>query len=213
MTIRNKLILDIFSSSYPNAKCSLVFSSPFQCVVAVSLSAQTTDKAVNLVTPKLFSLFPDPYAFSKADIKEIELIIRSIGLYKNKAKNLLEMSKVLVNKYDGQVPSNLFDLVSLPGVGIKTASVVLAECFKVPSFPVDTHCKRVLTRLGIAKEKDTPIEVMEKAKKAFPKESWINLHHQIIEHGRTICHARKPLCKTCPFSNICKSKENAHQGY
>lgn len=211
MTIRNKLILDIFFSSYPNAKCGLVFSSPFQCV-AVSLSAQTTDKAVNLVTPKLFSLFPDPYAFSKADIKEIELIIRSIGLYKNKAKNLLEMSKVLVNKYDGQIPSNLFDLVSLPGVGIKTASVVLAECFKVPSFPVDTHCKRVLTRLGIAKEKDTPISVMEKAKKAFPKESWINLHHQIIEHGRTICHARKPLCKTCPFSNICKSKENAHQG-
>lgn len=212
MTIRNKLILDIFSSSYLNARCSLVFSSPFQCVVAVSLSAQTTDKAVNLVTPKLFSLFPNPYAFSNADIKEIESIIRSIGLYKNKAKNLLEMSKVLVNKYDGQVPSNLSDLVSLPGVGIKTASVVLAECFKVPSFPVDTHCKRVLTRLGIAKEKDTPIEVMEKAKKAFPKESWINLHHQIIEHGRTICHARNPLCKECPFSKICKSKENAHQG-
>ena len=212
MTIRNKLILDIFSSSYPNAKCSLVFSSPFQCVVAVSLSAQTTDKAVNLVTPKLFSLFPDPYAFSKADIKEIESIIKSIGLYKNKAKNLLEMSKILVNKFEGQVPSNMPDLVSLPGVGVKTASVVLAECFKVPSFPVDTHCKRVLTRLGIAKEKDTPIEVMEKAKKAFPKESWINLHHQIIEHGRTICHARNPLCKECPFSNICKSKENAYQG-
>ncbi len=212
MTIRNKLILDIFSFSYPNAKCSLVFASPFQCVVAVSLSAQTTDKAVNLVTPKLFSLFHDPYAFSNADIKEIESIIRSIGLYKNKAKNLLEMSKVLVNKFEGQVPSNMSDLVSLPGVGVKTASVVLAECFNVPSFPVDTHCKRVLTRLGIAKEKDTPIEVMEKAKKAFPKESWINLHHQIIEHGRTICHAKNPLCKECPFSSICKSKENAHQG-
>lgn len=206
MTDRNKKILELFSKNYPNAKCGLNFSSPFECVVAVSLSAQTTDKSVNLVTPRLFDTFPTPNDLTKAKQGDVEELIRSIGLYKNKAKNLIEMSKKIVTDFSGNVPSRMDELTSLPGVGVKTASVVLAECFKVPSFPVDTHCQRVLIRLGVAKNGDSPLEVMEKAKKSFPKESWINLHHQIIEHGRNVCHARNPKCESCPFSSLCKAK-------
>lgn len=208
MTKRNKLIQDIFASFYPDAKCTLNFSNPFQCVVAVSLSAQTTDKAVNLATPTLFNKYKDAYELSKADLKDVESCIKKLGLYKNKAKNLILLSIELVTRFNGQVPSKLEDLISLPGVGIKTASVVLAESFKVPSFPVDTHCSRVLIRLGIAKQTDSIEKIMDKAKKSFEKECWISLHHQIIEHGRTICLARKPKCFECPFKEICKFKAN-----
>lgn len=208
MTKRNKIIQNIFALYYPNARCTLNFANPFQCLVATCLSAQTNDKAVNLLTPSLFSKYKDAYELSKADYEDVKNCIKRLGLYKNKANNLIKLSQEIVSRFDGKVPSSLKDLISLPGVGIKTASVVLAESFNIPSFPIDTHCSRVLIRLGIAKEGDSIETIMDKAKKSFSKDRWISLHHQIIQHGRTICLARKAKCEECPFKELCTFKAN-----
>lgn len=201
---KTEFIQTYLNEILPDAKCSLDFKNPFECLCAVMLSAQTTDKSVNLVTPKLFAIFPDAFAMSKASQEEVEQIIHSIGLYRNKAKNLIQLSKVLVERFDGEVPHSKAELTSLPGVGVKTANVVLAECFAIPAIAVDTHLTRVSKRLGLAKEEDDPIEIEKKLEKRFPKEKWIKLHHQMIWFGRMYCKAQSPLCQECKLQGFCK---------
>ena len=205
MTMIDKsFLLDKLDEMFPSAHCELNFSSPFECLVAVSLSAQTTDNSVNRVTPRLFLAYPTPIEMAKADIKEVEEIIHSIGLYHNKAKNIISLSKAIVENFNGEVRLDKKTLTSLPGVGIKTANVVLAEAAHIPSIPVDTHVSRVSIRLGLAKEGDAPEVVEKKLEKIFPKERWIKMHHQLIFLGRRVCSARSPQCETCPLSVQCK---------
>lgn len=188
---------------FPEAKAELIFHNPFECLCCVMISAQTTDISVNKVTPALFAAYPDAKAMAQADVKDVEEKIRSIGLYRNKAKNLVELAKILVRDYDGEVPNTKEELVKLPGVGIKTANVVGGECFGIPAIAVDTHVARIAKRLGLAPEKATPEEVEAKLEKKFPKELHIKMHHRIIWFGRRICHAQKPECGRCPFTDTC----------
>lgn len=195
-----RFVSSTLASLYQDAKCTLNFSSPFQCVIAVSLSAQTTDAKVNEATPALFAAFPSVESLAMASPCQVEPYIKSLGLYKNKAANLVGMAKTLIERFSGEVPATLEQLTSLPGVGVKTASVVLAECFGVPAFPVDTHIARISKRLGYAKASDSPEAIMGKLKKRFEKAEWVNLHHRLIAFGRAICHAQSPECEICPFS-------------
>lgn len=197
-------LLETLDDLFPSAHCELSFSSPFECLVAVSLSAQTTDASVNKVTPALFSKFPTSKEMAKADIKDIEDIIHSLGLYHNKAKNLLALSSDLENRFSGVVPNNKKDLTSLSGVGIKTANVVLAECYGVPAIAVDTHVLRVSYRLGLTKQGDSPETTERKLESLIPKERHIKSHHQLIFLGRRICHAQKPDCPNCPLNVRCQ---------
>lgn len=189
---------------YPNAKCSLAFSSPYECLVAVLLSAQCTDEKVNKVTPSLFEKYPDIPSLACSDIDDVEKIIHSLGLYKNKAKNLQNLAILLVKNFQGEVPNDYETLVSLPGVGNKTARVVLMEAFGEPSFPVDTHVARVASRLGLAKLDETPLEIEKKLEKAFAKSEQSKLHHCFISFGRDICHARNPECSRCFLREVCR---------
>ena len=201
---KTELIQTYLDETLPDAKCSLDFHNPFECLCAVMLSAQTTDKSVNLVTPDLFKAFPDAFAMSSADAKEVEQLIHSIGLYRNKAKNLIGISKALVERFEGVVPQTKEELTSLPGVGIKSANVVLAECFNVPAMAVDTHLSRVSKRLALANDKDAPEVIEKKLERRFPKDKWIKLHHQMIWFGRIRCKAISPICEDCKLSGICK---------
>lgn len=167
------------------------------------LSAQTTDISVNKVTPKLFERYKSPQELANASLKDVENYIHTLGLYKNKSKNLIEMSKVLLDRFNGEVPKTKEELLTLPGVGVKTASVVLIEGYKIPAFPVDTHIERISKRLGIAKKSDDAIKVMEKLMKKYPKETWGKLHHQMIFFGRYTCNARKPKCEECLLKEKC----------
>ena len=201
---KTELIQTYLDEILPDARCSLDFASPFQCLCAVMLSAQTTDKSVNLVTPALFEAYPDAFSMSKAEQGDIEQLIHSIGMYRNKAKNLIGLSKALVERFNGEVPQDRETLTTLPGVGIKTANVVLAECYGVPAMAVDTHLSRVSKRLGLANEKDEPVEIEKKLERKFPKEKWIKLHHQMIWFGRIRCKAISPICEDCKLTGICK---------
>ena len=188
---------------YPDARCELDHSSDLQLLIAVVLSAQTTDERVNSVTPELFSRYPDACSLSQADPSDVEDIIRPIGLYRSKAANIIRLAGVLCREYEGKVPRSREELESLPGVGRKTANVILSNCFEVPAFAVDTHVSRVSRRLGIADESDDVDEIEEKLMAFFPRESWSRLHHQFIFFGRYKCKARNPLCEGCPFTDIC----------
>ena len=188
---------------YGEEPSALDWDTPFQLVIAVLLSAQTTDERVNSVTPELFKRYPDAFALAKADLKDVEQIIRPIGLYHNKAVNIIKLSKVLCDFYEGKVPQDREDLESLPGVGRKTANVILSNCFDVPAFAVDTHVARVSKRLKIAQEDDDVRSIEEKLMTYFPKEKWGKLHHQFIFFGRYKCKAAKPDCTDCPLKDIC----------
>ncbi len=203
MTEKEKTIASFMQERFPDAKCALIFSNPFECIVAVVLSAQTTDASVNKVTPTLFARFPDAFAMSNAKQEDIEECIHSLGLYRNKAKNLIALSKDLVARFDRHVPSKREDLVTLAGVGIKTANVVGAECFNTPAIAVDTHVTRVATRLGYAKKDMSPEKIEIILEKKFPKELHIKLHHQLIWFGREICVARNPHCEECKLHAYC----------
>ena len=198
-----KYIIKNLDNLFPNAKCELKHRSNFQLLIAVVLSAQTTDEKVNKVTPILFKKYKDAFALAKADLNEVEQIIKSIGLYHNKAINIIKLSNVLVEQYNGKVLNDRQVLESLPGVGRKTANVVLNNCFNEPAFAVDTHVSRVSKRLGIAKEDDDVNKIEEKLMTYFPKESWGKLHHQFIFMGRYKCKAIKPDCLNCPFKKMC----------
>ncbi len=188
---------------FPDARCELNHKNDFELLVAVVLSAQTTDERVNSVTPELFAKYPDAKALSEADLKDVEKIIRPIGLYHNKAINIIALSKALCKDYEGIVPSERKQLEALPGVGRKTANVILSNCFDVPAFAVDTHVSRVSKRLRIADEEDDVKTIEEKLMNLFPEECWGKLHHQFIFFGRYKCKAAKPDCEGCPFSSFC----------
>jgi len=200
---QNDEVESFLNQRFPDAKCALDFSNPFQCLVAVVLSAQTNDQAVNRVTPALFSSYPDPFALAKAEPEEIEKIIKTLGIYHHKAKNLIDLANSLVNQFDNGVPLRKEDLLSLPGVGNKTANVVLAETVSRPAIAVDTHVERVAKRLGYVKKNDDPSTVEEELEKQFPKAHWIKLHHQFIAFGRALCRAKKPLCGGCGLRSHC----------
>lgn len=191
---------------YPEAHCELNYDSVFQLAVAVMLSAQTTDVSVNRVTPVLFARFPDAEALAQASYKEVEEIIKSIGLYRNKATNVVNMSRKLIEDFSGIVPDNMDDLLKLPGIGRKSANVILSEGYKHPAIAVDTHVHRVAARLKLAKESDTPDQTEAKLRKKFPRECWSKLHHLMIFFGRYTCHSRNPECDGCPFNGQCRYK-------
>lgn len=198
-------ILDKLESQYPDAGCALDHGSVFQLLVSVVLSAQTTDKSVNIVTKDLFATYPDAASLAQARQEDVEPMIRRIGMYKTKSKNILALAKQLVEKYDGQVPEDYDALIQLPGVGRKTANVVLAVGFGHQRIAVDTHVFRVSNRIGLVEEKDvlkTELALM----KTLPEERWSRSHHSLIFHGRYCCHARKPDCENCVIGYICKKK-------
>ena len=198
-------VMDALEEMHPEAACALDFGSLFQLVVAVSLSAQTTDANVNKVTPALFEKYPTPEAMAKAEVGDVEDIIHSLGFFRNKAKNIVAMANALVDEYGGEVPDTMEELVKLPGVGRKTANVVLAEGFGMPAIAVDTHVFRVANRTGLADGK-TPDEVEKQLCRKIPKDQWSRAHHLLIFHGRKVCHARKPDCENCKLLGICKYK-------
>ena len=192
---------------YPDAHCELEHRNSFELLIAVTLSAQTTDKRVNSVTPELFSKYPDAAHLAEADLEDVSSIIRPVGLYQNKARNIIRLSKVLVEEYGGEVPKQRMALESLPGVGRKSANVILSNCFDVPAFAVDTHVARVSKRLGIAEEDDDVLKIEKKLMEEFPEEKWGKLHHQFIFFGRYTCKARNPECGGCPFVSFCRDHE------
>ena len=201
-----KPLLDYLDEILPTAKCELLYIKDYELVIAVMLSAQATDKSVNAVTPILFKKYPTLDALYNAPLEDIEEIIKPIGLYKNKAKNLKGIVKDLKERFNGVVPSNKDELMTLPGVGNKTAGVIRAEIFQIPDLPVDTHILRISKRLNLAKKDDEPIDVERKLKKIIPEERWIKSHHQLIHFGRYYCMARSPKCENCKISDMCANK-------
>lgn len=198
--------LQYIYSLYPHAQCELHYQTIFQLLIAVVLSAQTTDARVNQATEKLFFKFPDAHLLKNASLKEVEEIIKSIGMYKVKAKHLLEIAKIIDEKYHGEVPKNKEDLLQLPGVGNKTANVILAEGYKIPALPVDTHINRIAKRLKYADIQDSVEVVEEKLKKAIEPENWIQMHHSLIFFGRYFCKAKQPECDKCQLKDQCQKE-------
>jgi endonuclease-3 len=198
------LLLSSLAKLYPDPHSELDFSNEYQLLVAVVLSAQCTDKKVNEVTPTLFKRYRDFKALSKAALEDVERIIRPINYFKTKSKNIIEAAKQIVHDHGSFVPKTREELTALPGVGRKTANVVLGELGIEPSFPVDTHVFRVAHRLGLT-EGRTPDAVEADLKRQFPPSEWRNLHHRFIFHGRRICKARTPECGVCPLARICPS--------
>ncbi|WP_143287281.1 endonuclease III [Caloramator quimbayensis] len=199
----NEKIINILEKEYKDARCALNFTTPFELLIATMLSAQTTDLTVNKATEILFKKYNTPEDFRRLDNKELEKYIKICGLYKTKAKNIIEASKKIVTDYDGKVPSTLEELIKLPGVGRKTANVVLSNAFNKDAIAVDTHVYRVSNRLGLSNSKDVN-ETEEQLMKNIPKEKWSNAHHWLIWHGRKICSAKNPKCSICPLNHICK---------
>lgn len=187
---------------YPEATTALNYKNPFQLLIATILAAQCTDKRVNKVTEKLFEKYNGPEEFANADRQELEQDIRECGLFRNKSKNIIAASKLLLEKYNGQVPSTFNELIKLPGVGRKTANVILANAFGIPAFAVDTHVYRLAHRLGFSQKKDV-LGVEKDLNKKIPKSLWIKAHHWLIHHGRSVCRARKPLCDICSLKENC----------
>lgn len=195
-------VLDLLNEAYPEAGCALHYQDHFQLLCAVILSAQTTDVSVNKITPALFQAYPDAFAMAQAEASDLEERIRSIGLYKNKSRSLLRMSEDLVRLYDGKVPGEYEALVKLPGVGRKTANVVLAEGFDIQRIAVDTHVFRVSNRMGLDCAKNV-LETEKQLMKHIPENRWTRSHHLLIFHGRRCCQARKPDCSNCPVQDLC----------
>lgn len=198
-----KEILDRLESQYPEAECALDHQNVFQLIVAVALSAQTTDKSVNQVTPDLFAKYPDAASLAAAEPAEIEEYIKRIGMYRTKAKNIVGLARNLVQLHGGQVPEDYDALVALPGVGRKTANVVLSVGFGHQRIAVDTHVFRVANRIGLVEAKDvlkTELGLMER----IPEERWSRTHHSLIFHGRQCCDARKPQCERCVIAEFCE---------
>ena len=196
------LILDILKETYPDAACALNYGTPYELLVATILSAQCTDVRVNIITGELFKEYNTPEKMLELTEEELGEKIKSCGLYKNKSKNIIAATKMLVAEFGGRVPDKMEELLMLPGVGRKTANVVLANAFGKPAIAVDTHVFRVSNRLGIAKGK-TPEEVEKGLMKAVPEEMWGHAHHLLIAHGRNLCAARKPRCGECPLAPFC----------
>lgn len=199
-------VLDSLAGDYPDAKCALDYDTRFHLAVAVILSAQTTDVSVNRITPALFDTYPDAFALAAADSGDVEDKIRSIGLFRNKAKNIIAMSKAVAEQYGGEIPGDFDELVKLPGVGRKTANVILSEAFGEQRIAVDTHVFRVANRIGITDEKDV-LNTERELMRRLPRDRWTEGHHLFIFHGRRCCKARNPLCDECSIRDICRSNK------
>lgn len=197
--------VQVMGDMFPDAQPSLRSRTPFQYLVSVMLSAQATDVSVNLVTPALFKDFPDPQAFASATETEIQADIRSIGLYRTKAKHIKAASQQLLRDFDGVVPQTHHELMSLPGVGRKTADVVLADAFHIPAFAVDTHVTRVTKRLKIVPESANTLKIEQIVMSKLPEDLWITAHHRMIYFGRYHCTARNPKCEVCPLLDMCET--------
>lgn len=195
-------ILTELNILYPDAECELTYSNPLQLLIAVILSAQCTDRRVNMVTPALFARYPTVHDFARADLAELELMIKSTGFYRNKAKNILACCQAIVETHSGQVPSTLEELVQLPGVGRKTANCVLGDAFGIPGITVDTHVGRLSRRLGFTKQTDA-VKVEFELMDLLPQPDWTRISHQLILHGRRVCHAQKPQCQACTLAPHC----------
>ena len=196
-------IIEILKEFYPDAVCSLDFETPFQMLISVMLAAQCTDERVNKTTPNLFNKYDTPEKMAKIELEELEEIIHPCGFYKNKAKNIKACSQKLIDKFDGKVPENMEDLQSLPGVGRKSANVVMLEAFHNPQgIAVDTHAKRISNKIGFSKE-TVPEKVEQDLLKVIPKEYYYDVNHLLVWHGRKICDARKPKCEECPVKKYC----------
>ncbi len=189
---------------YPDATTELAHGNPFELLISTILSAQATDVSVNAATPALYKKYPDAFALAKATVEEVIPYIKTIGLYRNKAKNIIAASAQLVARFNGEVPNDFDAVTSLPGVGRKTANVVLSNAFGYPAIAVDTHVGRLARRLGFSKH-DNPDKVEADLQKVFPIEQWIFAHHALILHGRRVCQARKPMCENCALSSLCPS--------
>ena len=196
-------ILERLEIEYPNAKTELEFNTPFQLLIATILSAQSTDVQVNKITRNLFAKYPEPSDFAGADLKVLENDTKGVGLFRNKSKNVIETSKIIAGKYNSKVPDTMEELIQLPGVGRKTANVVLSNAFNIPAIAVDTHVFRVSNRLGIVNSKNPEATEIE-LQKNIPMDKWSLAHHWLILHGRRVCHARKPACISCVVKDLCK---------
>jgi endonuclease-3 len=201
---RARKIDRVLAETYPDARSELDFTSPFELLVVTVLSAQTTDRRVNAVSPTLFAAYPDARAMAGAEREKLEQIIASTGFFRAKTESLLRLSQALVERHDGEVPPRLDDLVRLPGVGRKTANVVLGNAFGLPGITVDTHFGRLARRFGWTEQTD-PVKVEHEVGALFPKRDWTMLSHHLIWHGRRICHARNPACGACPVARWCPS--------
>jgi endonuclease-3 len=199
---RAKEIARILAGAYPDARCLLSYESPFQLLIATILAAQCTDERVNMVTPALFRRFPDPAAMADADIGELETLVRSTGFFHNKAKSVKGASRALVREFPGGFPRTMDDLVRLPGVGRKTANVVLGNCFSEPAIIMDTHMSRVAQRLALASA-SVPDAIEREIQPLIPREDWTRFSHSVGFHGRRCCTARSPSCPRCPIANFC----------
>ena len=204
MTGSTKMIENYLDELFPNPRCELNYTKDYELLLATMLSAQTTDKRVNSVTDILFKKYPSIKDLANANITDIQNIIRPIGTYHKKSQNLIEIAKRLDKDYNGKLPNNREYLESLPGVGRKTANVVLSNIFNVPCIAVDTHLSRVSKRLNLAKEKDEPLQIEKKLNKVFKKENLCKRHHQLVLFGRYHCLARNPKCENCKLKEICK---------
>ena len=210
MTLKDKkekinIIIELLEKEYPEAKCSLIADTPFQLLVATRLSAQCTDARVNLITPELFKCLPTPESFANATIEQVEKLIKSCGLYHSKAKDLVALGKVLVEKYQSEVPSTMEELTSLPGIGRKTANLILGDVYGKPAVVTDTHFIRICNRMGFVNTKE-PKKVEDAMRKILPPEKSNDFCHRSVLHGRALCTARSPNCDLCPIKDICAKK-------
>lgn len=199
-----RTVLDTMGEMFPHAECELIHKNPFELLIAVVLSAQCTDALVNKVTADLFQKYKTPKDYLAVDLKELQQDIRSLGLYRNKAKNIQKLCLTLIDEYDGEVPKTRTELMKLAGVGRKTANVVMSVAFHEPAIAVDTHVERVSKRLGICRWKDSVLEVEKTLMRRVPKEEWSDTHHRMIFFGRYHCKARNPNCSECPLLDLCR---------
>lgn len=208
--VRLKKIMAIIADMFPEAKGELEWEKPYQLLIAVILSAQTTDKAVNKITPFLWAKYPNLEDLASANLTDVELILKSIGLYKTKARNIIKTAQILVDNYNGQVPKTHKELETFPGVGRKTANVVLGEVYAIPGIAVDTHVSRVAKRLNISSQDADVKEIEADLMQKIPKKDWVISHHRLIFFGRYHCLAKNPKCEVCPLQSYClyyKNKE------
>jgi endonuclease-3 len=202
--VRAKVIYRQLSKNYPNVRCELDYKNAFQLLVATVLSAQCTDKRVNQTTPALFKKYPNPQKMAKAELRDIQKLVKSTGFFRAKAKNIKGLSNIIAEQFDGNVPSNLEDLITLPGVGRKTANVVLGHAFGIPGITADTHFGRLSRRFGWSKQ-NNPVKVEFEVGELIPQKEWTNLSQRMIWHGRRVCHSRKPACGACALAKLCPS--------
>jgi endonuclease III len=201
---RARRIDKVLAETYPDARCELDFASPWQLLIVTVLSAQTTDKRVNSISPELFARYPGPAELAAADAADVEAIIAPTGFFRAKTASITRIAAAVLERFGGEVPPRLDDLVTLPGVGRKTANVVLGDAFGVPGITVDTHVGRLARRFGWTEETD-PVKAEEDIGSLFPRRAWVMLNHHLIWHGRRRCHARRPACGACPVARLCPS--------